>query len=446
MSRELLIHRCSDPHMWYAGVVGQRVPYLGEWRDTPDVFKSREPAGYVNIVKKSDALVVESECSNPGPMIRPVDRRNTMNNPTAYLILDGAWGSCGKGLLAGKLALDRKPDVIVCNFGPNAGHTFIKDGESIMTQQVPTGAVYRDAKLLIGPGAMIDPKILAKEIEMLKHYEVGPRLVIHPRASVVLPIDKEREGVLVTIGSTRKGTASAACRKIMRAYEGHPRVASDCAVLHKDDELFLAIGQYVVTEQEYDNIIRNAGLIQVESAQGVELSLNRGYSYPTCTGRDVTPEQVMNDVAVPIRFLKQTCLVMRTFPIRVGNEYDAQGNEIGNSGPVFPDMQELTWEKLSEMAGISLMERTTVTKKVRRVFTFSEKQLEHALWIAGPCDIFLNYMNYLDPHATELVKAEQQAVEFYSRVSSVASNSGARVAWLGWGPAYHQVEETGWVR
>lgn len=369
-----------------------------------------------------------------------------MNKPSAYLILDGAWGSCGKGLLAGKLALDRKPDVIVCNFGPNAGHTFIKDGESIMTQQVPTGAVHRDAKLLIGPGAMIDPNILAKEIEMLKDYEVGHRLVIHPRASVVLPVDKEREGALVTIGSTRKGTASAACRKIMRVDEGYPRIAADCATLHEDDALFKAIGQYVVTVEEYDWIIRSAELIQVESAQGVELSLNRGMSYPTCTGRDVTPEQVMNDVAVPIRFLTQTCLVMRTFPIRVGNEYDAKGNEIGHSGPVFPDMEELTWEKLSKMAGIPLMERTTVTKKVRRVFTFSEAQLKHALWIAGPCDIFLNYMNYLDPHTLGLVDAVQPAVAFYSKVQSIASSEGSRVSWLGWGPAYHQVESMGWAK
>lgn len=66
MAKELLIHQCPDPMMWYAGKVGQRVPYLGEWRDTPDVYKSREPAGYVNIVKKSDATIVDSDDLNPG--------------------------------------------------------------------------------------------------------------------------------------------------------------------------------------------------------------------------------------------------------------------------------------------------------------------------------------------------------------------------------------------
>lgn len=54
----LLITGCSDPYMWYAKMVGQTVPYLGEWNDTPDVYKSREPAGYINIVRKTDAMIV----------------------------------------------------------------------------------------------------------------------------------------------------------------------------------------------------------------------------------------------------------------------------------------------------------------------------------------------------------------------------------------------------
>lgn len=53
--------KCDDFMMWYSGLVGHVVPYLGEWRDTPTVFKSRERAGYVNIVKKSDAVVIEED-------------------------------------------------------------------------------------------------------------------------------------------------------------------------------------------------------------------------------------------------------------------------------------------------------------------------------------------------------------------------------------------------
>ena len=57
--KRLRIIKCSDGMMWYADMVGQTVPYLGGWSDSPDVYASREPAGYVNIVKKIDAEIVE---------------------------------------------------------------------------------------------------------------------------------------------------------------------------------------------------------------------------------------------------------------------------------------------------------------------------------------------------------------------------------------------------
>lgn len=57
---KLLITKCNDSLMWYSKLVGQTVPYEGEWSDAPDVYKSREPAGYINIVKKTDAVIVEN--------------------------------------------------------------------------------------------------------------------------------------------------------------------------------------------------------------------------------------------------------------------------------------------------------------------------------------------------------------------------------------------------
>jgi hypothetical protein len=55
--RELLITRCSDSLMWYAGMIGQRVPLL---RIEADCYLSREPAGWTNIVKTTDAEIVQA--------------------------------------------------------------------------------------------------------------------------------------------------------------------------------------------------------------------------------------------------------------------------------------------------------------------------------------------------------------------------------------------------
>ena len=55
------IVRCTDPMLWYADKVGELVPFLGTW---PEAFKSKEDAGYVNIVKFEDGVVVDIENQN----------------------------------------------------------------------------------------------------------------------------------------------------------------------------------------------------------------------------------------------------------------------------------------------------------------------------------------------------------------------------------------------
>lgn len=58
--RVLLITGCTDSSMWYSKMIGQEVPYFGQWADE-QCYKSREPAGYVNIVKFADAKLIIKE-------------------------------------------------------------------------------------------------------------------------------------------------------------------------------------------------------------------------------------------------------------------------------------------------------------------------------------------------------------------------------------------------
>lgn len=345
----------------------------------------------------------------------------------AYMIIDGQWGSCGKGLLAGYLAIRNRPDLIVSNLSPNAGHTYINEGRgyNIITRLLPTGLVYRNAKLLLGPGSIIDPELLLAEIEQFEgQFSIEDRLLIHPHAAIVTEADKNREAAeLVHIGSTRKGTGAAQCRKIMRPpfdhdpidghFTGLPRVAKDVP----------ALSPWVLSSpQAYWSAIAKAECIQIESAQGFELSLNHG-AYPYCTGRDVTVESVLNDVAIPRRLLGDVFVVARTFPIRVGNEYK-DGQQVGWSGPVYDDMEELTWEQVSKIAGQELLEHTTVTKKIRRVFSFSHQQFERMLQHLAPCKLFMNFVNYLPAHTR---------MEFLAKLSPTLKQYGSTLALVGLG-------------
>lgn len=61
--KKLLITGCTDRNMWYSGLVGKEVPFL---REESDAFMSREPAGFVNFVRKADGQLVEDDLQPVG--------------------------------------------------------------------------------------------------------------------------------------------------------------------------------------------------------------------------------------------------------------------------------------------------------------------------------------------------------------------------------------------
>lgn len=54
--KALKITGARDGMMWYADMIGEIVPYLGQW---PEAYKSREPSGRTNTVMFADAEIVE---------------------------------------------------------------------------------------------------------------------------------------------------------------------------------------------------------------------------------------------------------------------------------------------------------------------------------------------------------------------------------------------------
>lgn len=74
------------------------------------------------------------------------------------------------------------------------------------------------------------------------------------------------------------------------------------------------------------------------------------------------------------------------------------GEEIGNSGPFYPDSVETTWDEL--LIGV---ERTTVTGRIRRVASFSMHQYRNMLKVLKPDYILLNFANYLSQEDLEFL-------------------------------------------
>ena len=59
---KLRITQCPDPMMWYAALVGKLVPFHGSWPG--EGYKSTDCGGYTNVVRFSDAEVIDGVDSN----------------------------------------------------------------------------------------------------------------------------------------------------------------------------------------------------------------------------------------------------------------------------------------------------------------------------------------------------------------------------------------------
>jgi len=347
------------------------------------------------------------------------------------VVLGGQAGSEGKGKFAGYLALRDKPKAAVCNFMPNAGHTWIShDGEKVMVQQLPQAAVHLDTELFISAGAAIDRDILHREIEA--NWGSGANLHIHPRAMVVKSHHQAEEAkVLNKISSTLKGCGAAAADKIWRT---NPKA------LAEHDSYLMQYVDHNFTDTLHD-MVRSGESIMVEAPQGFDLDINHGLEYPYCTSRQTTTTQVLADAGLPAQSVKEVIAVIRPYPIRVGNVYDEQGNMIGTSGS-YLDSEEISWEIVAERAGApreAISELTTVTGKLRRVFEMNWPRLREMCMTNGVTQIALNFANYIDWSVYEATSADQLTVKVWEFICKVEKETGIPVTLVGTGPRDHHI-------
>jgi adenylosuccinate synthase len=336
------------------------------------------------------------------------------------MVIDLQYGSTGKGLLVGYLAETTCPDTIVTAWAPNAGHTYIdRAGRKFIHTHLANGIVSPFCKrVFLGPGSLIDPMQLLDEIAQCEDIidARGIRIMIHPHAAIVTQRHRDLEaGPMTKIGSTKKGVGAAMIQRIERNPDDM-NIASREPLLNK----------YVVSQSEYQDMLGSANHILVEGAQGFGLSMYHGF-YPYTTSRDVTVWQILADCGIPRAMAKDlevfgTC---RTYPIRVANRYDADGKQVGYSGPVYDDQSEVTFESIGQE-----QELTTVTKLPRRIFTFSLKQIAEAIEFNGVDRVFLNFANY--------VNSENELI----RIIDAIECAGSRVCYLGLGPRFRDVIET----
>jgi adenylosuccinate synthase len=340
---------------------------------------------------------------------------NLFEKTGLHVMAGGQFGSEGKGLLASWLAKRAIEEDIpfagcITSAGPNSGHTSYFGDEKIVLKQLPTFAVHMFLRshaipVYFSAGAIIDAELLVKE-----HLEFPDiPIFIHPCAAVILERDKVEEldasGSIFAIAGTRSGTGAAISRKVRR----------DPSAIYYNHSHRLFPYYENITDLDYHPYF-------MEISQGFSLGLNEAKFYPYTTSRECTFMQGMADARLPPTYYKKGYLCFRTFPIRVGN---ADGF---SSGDWYADQTELTWADIGVPA-----ELTTVTKRERRVATFSWNQFKDSAIANDPTHVFLNYMNYI---------GTVDQLEFYKKHRETRDVLGANYKFIfGHGPRVEQVDD-----
>src|SRR5918992_5024774 len=132
------------------------------------------------------------------------------------------WGDEGKGKVTDLLAAET--DLVVrYQGGNNAGHTIVVDGERYALHLVPTGILYEHCTPVIGPGVVIDPRVLLEEIAALQGRGIDTsRLIVSGSSHLIMPYHLELDRVTERrlgrnrLGTTKRGIGPAYADKATR--------------------------------------------------------------------------------------------------------------------------------------------------------------------------------------------------------------------------------------
>lgn len=297
-------------------------------------------------------------------------------------VIGAQYGSEGKGVITSSIAYEYSVHVRVGS--PNAGHTFYWNNDIHTMQSIPCGWINPNARIIIGRGALINIKYLLSEIEHIESYypDFTSRLFIDAKAGILDESFQQEEGGLhgdynARIGSTGEGVGVARIARIKRDKKlfshfedvAHLYGLAHC-ITHNTPKLIADL------QDKGENIL-------LEGTQGCALSLLHG-EWPFVTSIDTNAASILSEVGIAPFRLTNVLLVARTFPIRVS----------GNSGNL---KNEIDWRVLSSEIGRDVEERTTVTKRIRRVGRWDDDLLFEAILLNNPTSIALTFLDYVDP-------------------------------------------------
>jgi adenylosuccinate synthase len=331
---------------------------------------------------------------------------------TALVIVGAQWGDEGKGKIVDLLAAQADA-VVRYGGGANAGHTLVVGSERVVLHLVPSGALHERPRCLLGPGMVIDPKVLLRELGVMRERGVlgAGRVLVSDRAHLVLPhhmlVDALREQGPGAIGTTKRGIGPCyqdraarrgvrvadlldvegldarvaesleGWRPVIESLGGQAPSASDIASELRSlaTEIAPFIGD--VTGALHD--AREGGQrILLEGAQGTMLDLDHG-TYPFVTSSSVTAGGACTGTGLAPTHIDRVLGISKAYTTRVGE------------GPFPTELLGSEGDRLRETGG----EYGATTGRPRRCGWLDVPVLRHAARVNGLSELALTKLDVL---------------------------------------------------
>jgi len=327
---------------------------------------------------------------------------------TSTIVVGGFFGDEGKGKIISYLAMKDNPKIIVRGgAGPNAGHT-IRDGDKIYkVRMLPSGFLNKNAKVMIGPGVVINPDVLLKEIT---DFDASGRSFIDKHCGIIEEshLIRDSKGELKEkIGSTGSGTGPANADRAMRVLK-----------LAKDIESLSSLIADVPAE--INSALSLNQNVLVEGTQGTFLSLWHG-TYPFVTSKDVTASGICADVGLGPKNVDEVIVVFKSYVTRVG------------TGPLAKELS------LEEAKNKGWSEFGTVTGRQRRAADFDFDLAKRAIMLNSATQISITKLDVIFPDCAGKTSFEELSNDAQSFIINIENKLNTPVTIIGTGPNVNEI-------
>lgn len=324
------------------------------------------------------------------------------------VVVGGFFGDEGKGKLVSYLALKDNPTIIVRGgAGPNAGHTIQDNDTTYKIRMLPSGFLNKQAKVMVGPGVVINPEILLREI---RDYGNESRSFVDKRCGIIEEshlIGDSKGDLKTKIGSTGSGTGPANADRAMRTL----KLAKDV------DSLSHLLAD---VPEEIARALDSGQNVLVEGTQGTFLSLWHG-TYPFVTSKDVTASGICADVGLGPKNVDEVIVVFKSYVTRVG------------TGPLNNELD------LDEAKRRGWSEFGTVTGRQRRAADFDFELARRAIMLNSATQIAITKLDILFPACAKKTSYDELTSDAQEFVRTIEKKLNTPVTIIGTGPTINDV-------